>query len=277
VISEPSRRRPIVPELLLRRFADDTGRVLMERRDRSRRRVVAVGEAAAESGLYAVLPGGPGGSLEALLDRVEQLASRAIDRVVAGDFPPRAEARGALAVLVALTLVLGRGQRAAITARASLLGQVIESRMPEDVAGEDEAAPAAASDAAVVLLDADPVRVSLGALPRLARLLSARTWQLVRFPRPQLLTGDTPAVLWSRPGAAGPYPAGLGAADEVRVPLDPRHALILARTAPAGEVVRELADRHATALNRTMAELAQQWMYYHPGSDPMAEVELAPP
>jgi hypothetical protein len=60
----------------------------------------------------------------------------------------------------------------------------------------------------------------------------------------------------------------------VRVPLDARHALIVARRAPAGEIVRDLGERHARALNRTVAEAAAEWMYYHPQSDPLEGVEL---
>jgi len=276
-MSEPSRPRPVVPEGLLGRFADAAGLVMLERRDRGRRRTAPVGEAAAEAGFYALLPGEHAARLEALLDHVEARADDAIARVVAGDFPPRGEARAALALFIGLALLLGRGQRAAIGERAALLGQLIESRLPED---EEEGPPAPdllAPAADAVILDQEPVRVTLADLPRVARLLSARIWQLVRFPRPHLLTSDTPVVLWSRPGSANPYPAGLGAADEVRVPLDPRHALILARTAPAGEVVRDLGDRHASALNRTVAEVAQRWMFSHPDSDPMMDVELAPP
>jgi hypothetical protein len=67
---------------------------------------------------------------------------------------------------------------------------------------------------------------------------------------------------------------GLGSAHEVRIPLDARHALIVARHAPAGEIVRDLDERHARALNRTIAEAAAEWMYYHPESDPLEGVEL---
>jgi hypothetical protein len=89
-----------------------------------------------------------------------------------------------------------------------------------------------------------------------------------------LLTTDTPAVLWAPSDAAKAYQVGLGAAHEVRVPLDPRHALIVARHAQAGEIVRDLSERHARALNRTVAEAAAEWMYYHPESDPLEGVEL---
>jgi hypothetical protein len=114
-------------------------------------------------------------------------------------------------------------------------------------------------------------------VPHLARQLAARTWQLVRFPSRVLLTTDTPAVLWAPSVAAKPFQVGLGASHEVRVPLDPRHALIVARHAQAGEIVRELSERHARALNRTVAEAAAEWIYYHPESDPLEGVELPSP
>jgi hypothetical protein len=114
-------------------------------------------------------------------------------------------------------------------------------------------------------------------MPALARQLAARTWQVVRFPSPALLTSDTPVVLWAPSDAAKLYQVGLGSAHEVRVPLDARHALIVARHAPAGEIMRDLGERQARALNRTVAEGAAEWMYYHPESDPLERVELPSP
>ena len=95
-------------------------------------------------------------------------------------------------------------------------------------------------------------------MPALARQLAGRTWQVVRFPAPVLLTSDTPVVLWTPSAAAKLYQVGLGSAHEVRVPLDARHALIVARRAPAGEILRDLGERQARALNRTVAEGAVQ-------------------
>jgi hypothetical protein len=270
-----AERRPIVPAFVLARFADPAGQVMLERRDRTRRRTASIAEAAAEAGAYALVPD-RAAALAAALDRIEQHAEQAIDRVIRGDFPPRGEDRAALALFGGLGLLLGRGQRAAVTEQAAVLGQLIEARVPDDDETPDDPPDAPTPSAGdVVLLDDEPVRAGLGELPRVARLLAARTWQLVRFPRLALLTSDTPVALWSRPGGPSPYPAGLGAADEVRIPIDPRHALILARVAPAGEVVRDLGDRHASALNRTMAEVARRWMFYHPEGDPLLDVELA--
>jgi hypothetical protein len=81
-------------------------------------------------------------------------------------------------------------------------------------------------------------------------------------------------VLWAPSAATKVYQVGLGSAHEVRVPLDARHALIVARHAPAGEIARDLGEKQARALNRTVAEAAAEWMYYHPESDPLVGVEL---
>jgi len=284
-----TERQPLVPVSLLRRFADDTGRVMAERRDRSRRLTATPEEAAARTGAYGLVARPGEQDLRALLARVDATATGAIDRIVGGAFPPAGAERAGLAVFIALRLLLGRGYRAGVARTAALLGEVIGMTAAEALEAEAEAAgesesegepdppsPAAAG-ADLVIHDDEPAPLALGPLPQVARLLAARTWQLVRFPGPLLLTSDTPAALWARPGGARPYQFGLGIADEVRVPLDPRHALILARRAPAGEVIRDLDERHARALNRTVAEAAQAWMFYHPGVDPLGGIELASP
>jgi hypothetical protein len=302
-------RRPVLPAVLLARFADESGQVMAERRDRGRRLLMPLAQAAADAGGFAVSPGQTSApELDRLLGEVDARAGRAIDAVLAGAFPPAPGDRAALALLLALQLLVGRGHRERAMRAAALLGQVIAGNLPDaedadeaeeaeetaseveaaeesDEPAEEEGSEEAAEASAAEEADAEDEEVEIGVadtplditpVPELARLLVARTWQLVRFSAPVLLTGDTPAVLWTRPGAATGHRWGLGGADEVRVPLDPRHALIVARHAPAGEVVRDLEERHARALNRTVAEATHLWMYYHPGSDPLERVELAP-
>jgi hypothetical protein len=307
-------RRPVLPAVLLARFADASGRVMAERRDRGRRLLVPVAQAAVDAGAFALSPGETSvAALSRLLAEVDARAGQAIDTLLAGAFPPSPGDRAALALLLALQLLAGRGHRERTIRAAALLGQVIAGNLPdteetdgteeaeeaEEAASETEAAeeteedeeeesaeePSEAAEAAAADdAEAEDEQVEIGvadtpldltSVPELARLLAARTWQLVRFPAPILLTGDTPAVLWTRPGAPTAHRWGLGGADEVRLPLDPRHALIVARHAPAGEVVRDLDERHARALNRTVAEATHLWMYYHPASDPLERVELA--
>jgi hypothetical protein len=295
---------PLVPRFLLAGFADATGQLMAERRDRTRRRLVLVDAAVAELGRYSLAPGRiDAAALAGLLAEAEARAAEAARRITAGAFPPLGADRASLALVLAGQLVLGRYHRAEAGRAATVVGQLIVSTIEdadeddEDDEDDEESAEETAEETEpeskrpapdppavrgarepdVLLPGQPPVGRSLASLPALARQLAARTWQMVRFPTPVLLTSDTPVVLWAPSAATKLYQVGLGSAHEVRVPLDARHALIVARHAPAGEIVRDLGERHARALNRTVAEAAAEWMYYHPESDPLERVELQSP
>ncbi len=282
---------------------------MAERRDRTRRRLILVDAAVAELGRYTLAAArAEAPALARLLAEAEARAAEAVRRITAGAFPPLGADRASLALVLAVQLLLGRYHRAEAVRAATLVGQLIVStieeprrrrRRPErrrttrrrprrrkpterglrgPCPGRRAAGRAGAAGPPDVLLPGQPpVGRSLASLPPLARQLAARTWQMVRFPTPVLLTSDTPVVLWAPSAATKLYQVGLGSAHEVRVPLDARHALIVARRAPAGEIVRDLGERHARALNRTVAEAAAEWMYYHPESDPLEGVELPSP
>jgi uncharacterized protein DUF4238 len=289
----PALERPLVPRFLLAGFADATGQLMAERRDRTRRRLVLVDAAVAELGRYSLPPArADAPALAGLLAEAEARAAEAARRITEGGFPPIGADRASLALVLAGQLLLGRHHRAEAGRAAAVVGQLIVSTI-EDAEEEDddeesgegaelESEPPdpdprsvrGAREPDVLLPGQPPVGRSLASLPALARQLAARTWQMVRFPAPVLLTSDTPVVLWAPSAATRVYQVGLGSAHEVRVPLDARHALIVARHAPAGEIVRDLGERHARALNRTVAEAAAEWMYYHPESDPLEGVEL---
>jgi uncharacterized protein DUF4238 len=307
-MSPHALERPLVPRFLLAGFADATGQIMAERRDRTRRRLIMVDAAVAELGRYA-LPAdrADAPALARLLAEVEARASEAVQRITAGAFPPREPDRANLALVLAVQLLLGRYHRAEAGRAATLVGQLIVSTIEEAEAEEEseeteapepesQGAPVTAAPAApeapgarrpevvcgagvpdVLLPGRPPIGRSLASMPALARQLAARTWQVVRFPSPVLLTSDTPVVLWAPSAATKLYQVGLGSAHEVRIPLDARHALIVARHAPAGEIMRDLGERQARALNRTVAEGAAEWMYYHPESDPLERVELPSP
>ena len=304
-VSPTALERPLVPRFLLAGFADPTGQLIAERRDRTRRRLVLVDAAVAELGRYALADDrSDAPALARLLAEMEARGDEAVQRITAGAFPPREPDRAALALVLAAQLLLGRYHRAEA-------GRVGDPRRPDHRLdhrggrGEEEEAGVAEDESEEADVDAPegegrrtttlrtpasrppppgapdvmlpgrpPEGRSLASMPALARQLAARTWQVVRFPTPVLLTSDTPVVLWAPSAAAKVYQVGLGSAHEVRVPLDARHALIVARRAPAGEIVRDLGERHARALNRTVAEGAAEWMYYHPASDPLEGVEL---
>lgn len=268
-------RHFLLPPFLLRRFADGAGQVIMERRDRARRSLVSVETAVAECGAFEAASGADAPALAGLLVRCEAGAEAAVARILAGTFPPAGEDRAYLAAFVALRLLLGRAHREGLGEMAEVLGSLIVAKLEQT--GEDvdslETGPEPAPD--VLVHDAETTtRGALAGWPRLARALSGRTWQLVRFPGRPLLTAETPVAVWRKPGSTE-RPTALG--DEVRMPLDPSHGLVMARVARLGEVVRDLEAPHARALNRTMAETARRWMVYHPEGDPLDAVELAHP
>ncbi len=301
----PALERPLVPRFLLAGFAGADGQLMAERRDRTRRRLVQVDTVVAGLGGYSLVADrADAPRLARLLAEAEAQAAEAVLGITGGAFPPRGGDRASLALMLAVQLLLGRYHRAEAVRAAALAGQLIVSMIeeteaahaaleateeespaaaePDDPAADDVAPgtvgpPEAASGPVVMLPGQPPVPRSLAPVPALAQQLAARTWQLVRFPARVLLTTDTPVVLWAPSDTAKPYQVGLGSAAEVRVPLDARHALIVARHAPAGEVRRDLEERHARALNRTVAEAAAEWMYYHPESDPLEGVELPSP
>jgi hypothetical protein len=276
-MSEAPASYPIVPAFLLRGFADGEGRVMLEKRDRSRRQLAPLDEAARLGGHYAPLADrADPDRLARLLADVEAGAARAVGGILAGVFPPPAESRAALALFLALRLLMGRGRRAAQSEAATLLAELAASNVPEpeEPASDESGSGPATAAVELAVENGRPDRLSLASALSLARVLLRRTWQLVRFGQPVLLTGDAPVVAWSHPRATRSYPQGVAAAQEVRVPLDARHALIVARQASLGEVVRDLGDRHAAALNRIVAETAHAWVAYHPASDPLGGVEL---
>ena len=298
-MSPAALRRPLVPRFLLAGFADPGGQLMAERRDRTRRRLVPVDAAVAELGSYSFPPDrADAPALARLLAEGDARAAEAVRRITTGLFPPGEPDRASPALVLAGQLLL-RHHRAEAGRAATVVGQLIVSTIEEnddddeaetaqamEAEGESEtpapeSLPARKADAVrgarepdVFLPGQPPVGRSLASMPALARQLVARTWQIVRFPSPVLLTSDTPVVLWAPSAATKLYQVGLGSAHEVRVPLDARHALIVARNAPAGEILRDLGERHARALNRTVAEGAAEWMYYHPQSDPLEGVEL---
>ncbi|MGH7266808.1 MAG: hypothetical protein ACREMB_18460, partial [Candidatus Rokuibacteriota bacterium] len=116
-----SAARPLVPRFLLDPFADDAGRVMVERRDRSRRLLLPAEGAAAEAGGYD--PGGP--ELARTLDAAEARARETLRAIVAGTFPVGGEDRRALSLFLGIRLLLARGHRAERARAAETIGALV--------------------------------------------------------------------------------------------------------------------------------------------------------
>jgi hypothetical protein len=109
----------------------------------------------------------------------------------------------------------------------------------------------------------------------LAAWFNARTWRLLEFDEPVLVTCDEPVALVGEdpyaPGNAG----GLVRAPEVVFPIGARHALLMIRP----DLGSDEGRRHGTAkqadiINLHVAFGAHRFIVRHPGTDPLRGIVL---
>jgi len=286
-----------MPQFYLRRFADANDQVSVVSRDLKKRFTTSVAKAAAETDFYAVetTTGEKSQEIEKFLSVIETHAARALEGMLSGQFPPSDEDRETLALFIAFQVTRGRAHRqiwATITdAGVKMSALMLASGETSDIAARLAAKtgePATADDvAAVKRLVEDPesweavahqnsaIENMLKAAPQYAPYISARRWRLARFTEPLLLTSDSPVAMWHRTDTRS-YGIGLANADELRLPLGPRHALVM--TAETGrEHTWDLLPHHANDFNRAVAARGYEWIYHTPGRDPLASVRLPPP
>jgi hypothetical protein len=286
-MNEP-RQHHLLPRSYLRRFADTTGRVTVVRRDLKASFTTSIERAARERDFYTVeTEHGPSTGVEGMLGRIEEPAAGATTRILDGHFPPSQDDRVAIALFIALQFTRGRDHRHAYEMMADALfkasmEEVTEAGVRDQLRaalGRDPTEDEVAS-AFELVTDPGSYRIaphqneSIGAmlehLEVLAPYLLARTWQLVRFRRPVLLTSDCPVVLWTRPERTTALRGvGLATADNVRFPLDPRHALVLVKDTTVRDAIRDVNDEHSGELNLGTAARAYEWIYHHPEQKPL--------
>jgi hypothetical protein len=98
-----ARRHHIVPQFILRRFADEDGNVVVYDVEADKEWSGSVRKIAVENDFYTVeTPEGPSDLAEEALAKIEGLAAAAIDRVLGGSFPPDNDDRQAISAFLAL-------------------------------------------------------------------------------------------------------------------------------------------------------------------------------
>ena len=103
--------------------------------------------------------------------------------------------------------------------------------------------------------------------------LAARPWIVLEMSEPILITSDEPVTLWNRPRPEdGFYGRGLLNSDEVRLPLDRHHMLVLTLEEPPKRsgVVPQVFGRD---MNRLTAASAYEWVYAHPTNADLRAVQ----
>ena len=107
-----------------------------------------------------------------------------------------------------------------------------------------------------------------------------RSWQLLTFEEPTLVTGDEPIALVGETLIPGDS-VGLGNAPAIVFPTDPRHALVLARRdVDMGEKRRKGTPAMARIINEHIAFACHRSIIRHPCTDPLNGITLprkAPP
>lgn len=298
-------RHHVVPQLMLRRFADDAERIVMADRDAGHRTVVTkVRTAAAENGFYRIdaedvadghREGHDPELVEKALSGVEGAAAGPLADLIEGRFPSL-EDRFRIALLVALQAVRGQGFRdemeriATLAAKTHLGATVTDGKIRGWLAGEGRAAGQDDVDAfrEEMLRDEGwslemphPVAVQetlrFGIEVVQPRLYFA-AWEIWTFDEPLLLTSDAPVAPWSPPRPDG-LPVGIADARHVYLPLDRSTVLVVtdrAQDAVADRVVRQTSAALAARVNRAVASGAYRWIYHHPDDRPLDGLRVGP-
>ena len=112
---------------------------------------------------------------------------------------------------------------------------------------------------------------AFSAIPEIvSKYLAQRSWQLVYFEAPSLLTGDEPvALVADHPHQLG-HPLGVKTAAEIVFPLDPSHALVMVRPDRYELETRVMGSpESARIINRTVAYRCYRWIVHHPEHTPL--------
>lgn len=298
-------RHHVVPQLVLRRFADETERIVMADRDPPHRTVMTkVRTAAAENGFYRietddVADGHREGQdpelVEKALSGVEGAAAGPLAGLIEGRFPSL-EDRFRIALLVALQAVRGQGFRdemervATLAARTHLRATVTDGKIRGWLA--DMSQPAGPEDVEAfreeMLRDdgwslrmphptavQESLRFGVEVIqPRL--YFSA--WEVWTFDGPVLLTSDAPVAPWSPPRPDG-LPVGIADAQHVYLTLDRRTVLVVTdrpQDLTPDRAVRQTSPALAGRINRSVASGAHRWLYHHPDDRPLDGLRVGP-
>jgi len=270
---------------------------VVSRNDLSRSFIASVEDVTVQRDFYAVETeaGDLSQDVEKLLATLEGDAAEAIDRVVAGVFPPSDEDRGRISVFVAAQWLRGWDMREAMTipiayeaqmmamnaTKASLRQFFAETEGRNASEQELEDLIAFANDPSRYRIEVHanyPIRQMLEMIPGMANLAFARKWQILRAIDGTFVTSDAPVSTWMHPKNYHPFynAGGFGASDELTIPIDRRYALVLAHEAPSGEIVREVGAQHVRELNRRTATSGRRYIITHPDDDPLQGMKLPP-
>jgi Protein of unknown function (DUF4238) len=239
-------RSHLVPRCYLKRFADDREQVKVYERDRNVAPYMAgISNVAAQRDFYMIeTPQGASQEIERRLSEIDGQSCDALKRLGNDVWPLSTSDRDWLANFIALQVTRGTQfrdmQHRIANEGLQLLARAYASR-PESIRallGEkatDEAVGEAASFLREGRFTVTPRQTAsvVGAMQAAAQLvqpIGMMRRHLLRAAVPSIATSDAPLTLWREPSELDDV-VGIGVltAEEIALPVDPWHALILLR------------------------------------------------
>lgn len=302
--SQVGTRHHIVPRAILRRFANSAGQVRIRDRLTGKLRVMSIGDIAVKDFYTFVdLTMKPNGSMEVWLSEVESEFARVIQTLLstnafAARRAPEGIDRFALDTFVAVQALRGMRTRREMELIADYGMKLVN---------QDKFDAAEIEDLEIVPHQNEHIEFMHRASEQLRAHLAERPVAVARFESAVLTIGDEPVVLAPRDGApkgdlrnrlrilgervpaanlvqlSNGRDVGFNDADEVILPLSPRHALVYGAPqappwpSPVFDVDTRQATQIARELNRLQARNAFGWVAAHPDGPHLAQVPWPPP
>lgn len=295
-------RHHVVPQFLLRRFADASGKLHMVSRDdiEGRRLPVTVNNACNEAGFYRVESEDVDLDhrqehdpevIEKHLSVFEDRGERALAEIFNTDPPWDLHARFHLVNFAALQYVRGWSFRrylneiGTLTMRRVLMSDTDRLRemavqlLRSDGRAITDSALASQIDEIVGpsgphLVSSKPNAIQTGmefAFGPLGEMLWVRALRVLHFEENSpLLTSDNPVVTWSPRPAERVEPLRLAAG--IALPVSPTCALWFARRGHDGHSYSGVA--RAGQINFAVADSAEKWIFAHPDTNPLANLDI---
>jgi hypothetical protein len=286
--------------MTLRRFATANERIVMHQRAGDRHLETTVNTACAEVGFYEISAADIDPAfqdmhdpeiIEKTLSGIETDAKRVFDAMLSGSFPLTAENKFHTSLLLALQINRGWDFREKVAQIAdSLMPYLVEiATSPEKVRAFLREHNLPMDEASIESFRADarknPPRLVAGKTFLIQEALRAalrdtlphllhRSWRILRFESPCLLTSDHPFGYWSP--ANKRISLGIGNAPVVYYPLDRTSALAMHLRSRTEEFARVAGFTRAHQINALVASEASKWIFHHPDDRPLEGIDLAP-